>query len=90
MHPLDVNHYVGVATHLDGRAYLNQTTSPGRVGFWKSMWIITPAPYLGCTSRRKPATPEPCRILDVAAEAVATVKQPGHPVRPRASCGSHG
>ena len=71
LHTLDVDHYVGAATYLDGRVYLNQTTKPGPVGFWKSMWITIPAPYLGVYVTPKRGHPATRRVLDVAAEVVA-------------------
>lgn len=71
VHTLDVNRYVGAATYLDGRVYLNQTTKPGRVGFWKSMWITIPAPYLGVYVTPKTGHPTTRRVLDIAAEVVA-------------------
>jgi YVTN family beta-propeller protein len=68
---IDVNRYVGAAAEVDGRVYLNQVTKPGRVGFWKAMWITIPAPYLGVYVTPKTGSRTTRRVLDIPAEVVA-------------------
>ncbi|MDO9485309.1 MAG: WD40 repeat domain-containing protein [Actinomycetota bacterium] len=71
IHTLDVSHYVGSISYIDGRVYLVQTTKHARVSFWKSMWITIPAPYLGVYITKKSGAPKTRRFLDIPAEVVA-------------------
>lgn len=71
VHTLDVGHYVGGVTHHDGRAYLNQSIKPAPGGYWRSMWITVPAPYLGVYVTPRSGQPRTRRFLDIAAEVVA-------------------
>jgi DNA-binding beta-propeller fold protein YncE len=71
VHTLDVNHWVGEITFLDGKAYLNQLVKRDRPGFWKSMWYAVGAPFVGVYVTKRSGNPRTRRVLDVPAEVVA-------------------
>lgn len=77
---LDVGRYVGSITHVDGRVYLNRSRRAGRVGFWRSMWITIPGPYVGTYVTPASGSPRSRRVLDHAAEVVAYDAATGAPV----------
>jgi DNA-binding beta-propeller fold protein YncE len=68
LHTLDAGHYVGGISECDGKVYLNQTVRPGKIGFWRSMWITVPGPYVGTYVTSKSGNPRTRRFLDIPAE----------------------
>jgi DNA-binding beta-propeller fold protein YncE len=71
VHTLDLNRFVSDITYDDGRVYLNQSTKPGRLGFWPAMYMIILAPYLGVYVTPRSGNPKTRRGLDRPAEVAA-------------------
>jgi DNA-binding beta-propeller fold protein YncE len=71
VHTLDLHRFVSDITYLDGRIYLNQSSKPGRIGFWRALYMVIPAPYFGVYVTPRSGNPKTRRWLDQPAEVAA-------------------